>query len=214
MDVQGAELMVLKGAQSILSRIGAIWLEVESVELYKGQPLKNVIELFMKKSGFVKLVDTVNDIAGDQLYVSRARLDSIDEAIGKNVSLSVIIPTYNRSSQVVKAVNSILNQTAKPASLEIIVIDDGSTDNTEQVLSKEKIKNLRYYKIDHTGNPSVVRNTGVKHARGDLVAFLDSDDSWLPNKLRDQLPFFELDSTTLVYGQGKIAAVNPVLGVS
>lgn len=71
MDVQGAELMVLKGAGDMLSRIEAIWMEVEAVELYKGQPLKNDVEKFMKKAGFVKYLDTVNEVAGDQLYIRK-----------------------------------------------------------------------------------------------------------------------------------------------
>ena len=69
MDVQGAELMVLQGAQDFIKQINAIWLEVEAVELYKGQPLKNDIESFMQKNGFVKIEDTVYDTAGDQFWV-------------------------------------------------------------------------------------------------------------------------------------------------
>lgn len=70
MDVQGAEMMVLEGAGRFISRIKAIWLEVESVELYKNQPLKRDIEAFMKKHNFHKVKDTVNEVAGDQLYVN------------------------------------------------------------------------------------------------------------------------------------------------
>ncbi|MES2680310.1 MAG: FkbM family methyltransferase [Bacteroidota bacterium] len=69
-DVQGAELMVLEGAGSFLNKIKLIWMEVEAVELYKNQPLKNDVEAFMKRNNFVNILDTVNNIAGDQLYAN------------------------------------------------------------------------------------------------------------------------------------------------
>ena len=70
MDVQGAELLVLKGAGSRINNIKMIWLEVENIELYKNQPLKQDIEKFMKEHHFTKIKDTVNHIAGDQLWVN------------------------------------------------------------------------------------------------------------------------------------------------
>jgi FkbM family methyltransferase len=70
MDVQGAELMVLKGAGQSISKIKMIWLEVENVELYKNQPLASDVESFLKQNGFIKIKDTVNKIAGDQLWVN------------------------------------------------------------------------------------------------------------------------------------------------
>ncbi len=69
-DVQGAELMVLEGAGDFLKKIKLIWMEVEAVELYKNQPLKNDVEQFMKKNNFVNVLDTVNEVAGDQLYAN------------------------------------------------------------------------------------------------------------------------------------------------
>ena len=70
MDVQGAELMVLQGAQKYLNKIKMIWLEVENVELYKNQPLAMDVETYLKSNGFTKIKDTVNHIAGDQLWVN------------------------------------------------------------------------------------------------------------------------------------------------
>ncbi len=75
-DVQGAELMVLTGAGDFLSKIKLIWMEVEAVELYKNQPLKNDVEKFMEKNNFINLLDTVNDVAGDQLYANMNYFDS------------------------------------------------------------------------------------------------------------------------------------------
>lgn len=71
MDVQGAELMVLQGAQDFIQHINMIWLEVEAVELYKGQPLKNEVENFMTNHGFIKLEDTVYTTAGDQFWAKK-----------------------------------------------------------------------------------------------------------------------------------------------
>jgi len=70
MDVQGAELLVLNGAKEYISKIKMIWLEVENISLYKDQPLKKDVESFMIENGFTKIKDTVNHIAGDQLWVN------------------------------------------------------------------------------------------------------------------------------------------------
>jgi FkbM family methyltransferase len=75
-DVQGAELMVLEGAGGFLKRIRLIWMEVEAVELYKNQPLKSDVEAFMKKNNFVNILDTVGQVAGDQLYANLGYFDA------------------------------------------------------------------------------------------------------------------------------------------
>lgn len=92
LDVQGAELMVLEGAGEFLKKIGAIWMEVEAVELYKGQPLKTDVEKFMQDNEFRRIKDTVDNISGDQLYVrselpSRKSLNIIRNLFKKTGSL-------------------------------------------------------------------------------------------------------------------------------
>ena len=77
-DVQGAELLVLEGAGDFLKNVKVIWMEVEAVELYKGQPLKTDVEIFMKKNNFVNVLDTVNEVAGDQLYVNSNHFSNED----------------------------------------------------------------------------------------------------------------------------------------
>jgi hypothetical protein len=72
MDVQGAELKVLAGAGDLISRIKAVWTEVERIPLYAGQPLKSDVERFMEDHAFLKLKDTVGAVSGDQLFVNRA----------------------------------------------------------------------------------------------------------------------------------------------
>ena len=76
-DVQGAELMVLEGASKIINKVKAVWIEAESVELYEGQVLKDDLEAFMISRGFVKIVDTVNSVAGDQFYVKDYLLSKV-----------------------------------------------------------------------------------------------------------------------------------------
>lgn len=103
-----------------------------------------------------------------------------------NSMISVIIPTYNRANYLSEAIDSVLAQTYK--NYEIIVVDDGSTDNTRKVLEKYSNK-IRYIYQENKG-PSAARNNGIKNAKGELIAFLDSDDAWLPEKLERQLELF------------------------
>jgi len=95
--------------------------------------------------------------------------------------ISVIIPTYNRVNFLARAIESVLNQTFK--NFELIVVDDGSTDSTRELI--KKYKEVLYIYQDNKG-PSSARNTGIKHARYDFIAFLDSDDWWHKNKLKYQ----------------------------
>lgn len=108
--------------------------------------------------------------------------------------VSVIIPTYNRRRFLVEAVQSVLNQRAfqgdNPAGdFEIIIIDDGSTDGTEEAVRKIAGP-IRYFFQEHQG-VSRARNHGLKKARGEFVAFLDSDDLWLPDKIKLQMNVME-----------------------
>jgi len=104
--------------------------------------------------------------------------------------ISVIISTYNRSTTVTAAIKSVLAQNTN-SKFEVIVVDDGSTDKTREAVSKlkKKFNNLFYIRIPHSGGPAKPRNIGVKHSKGDWVAFLDSDDTWNASKLEKELNF-------------------------
>jgi glycosyltransferase involved in cell wall biosynthesis len=103
-----------------------------------------------------------------------------------NPLVSVIIPTYNRGWILQEAIDSVLVQDFKD--FELIVVDDGSTDDTESILNQYK-KDVRIVRQPNQG-VSTARNQGLRHATGELIAFLDSDDLWLPQKLSRQTAFF------------------------
>src|SRR5262245_23739238 len=99
--------------------------------------------------------------------------------------VSVIIPVFNGESYVAEAVDSIRRQQHRP--LEIIVVDDGSTDGTASILSDLKHDDLRYVYQTNTGAAGAL-NTGLGLARGDFISFLDADDVWTDIKLQIQIP--------------------------
>ena len=105
--------------------------------------------------------------------------------------VSVIIPTYNRANYVGKAVLSVASQTYKH--FEIIVVDDDSEDDTEKVLSETGI-DLVYERVLHGGS-SLARNQGLVLAKGDLIAFLDSDDWWKPDFLNCMITALQRNSS-------------------
>jgi glycosyltransferase involved in cell wall biosynthesis len=110
--------------------------------------------------------------------------------VNRSRTVSVIIPTYNRARYLGEAIESILNQDIRDCRMEIIVVDDGSTDNTKEVVGKYE-NNVRYiYQKNRGVGPA--RNRGIDEATGEWVAFLDSDDRWLPGKLT--LQFKVLDA--------------------
>lgn len=101
------------------------------------------------------------------------------------VPVSIIIPTYNRALLLKRSVSSILDQTYQ--NYEIIIVDDGSTDDTEQVVHEIGDARVRYIKMPENKGAAAARNMGVHQSRYDLIAFQDSDDEWVYNKLEKQM---------------------------
>lgn len=99
--------------------------------------------------------------------------------------VSVIVPTYNREKEIARAINSILSQTY--VHYEIIIVDDGSTDNTSEVVEKIEDDRIRYIRLDKNQGACHARNVGIQESKYDYIAFLDSDDEWLPHKLEIQM---------------------------
>lgn len=99
--------------------------------------------------------------------------------------VSIIIPTYNRAKTIERCIESLQRQTY--SNFEIIIVDDNSNDNTEEIVKRINDKRIKYIKHDINKGANAARNTGVLIAKGNIIAFQDSDDEWIPNKLERQI---------------------------
>jgi glycosyltransferase involved in cell wall biosynthesis len=104
-------------------------------------------------------------------------------------SVSVILPTYNRANLLPRAVRSVLNQTYKD--FELIIIDDGSTDNTVDIVKSFDDPRISYIKLEKNKGAPAALNIGIDRARGQFIAFQDSDDEWHREKLSRQVAAFK-----------------------
>ncbi len=131
--------------------------------------------------------------------------------------VSVVIPTYNRRTKLKRAVDSVLNQTFKD--IEVIIVDNASVDGTQELINGTKDQRIRYIRHDTNKGGPAARNTGIKNAKAPLIALLDDDDEWLPEKLAKQVDKFKQapSNTGLIYASAeiydeskqKIICVNP-----
>lgn len=103
--------------------------------------------------------------------------------------VTVIIPVYNRTATLLQAIKSVLAQTYQD--LEILIVDDGSTLPVAQSLPADLDPRIRCIRLEENAGPARARNVGLQEARGEFVAFLDSDDEWLPHKLERQITALE-----------------------
>lgn len=123
-----------------------------------------------------------------------------EEGHGPSPRVSAVIPTFNRAHFLANAIETVLAQTC--SDLEVLVVDDGSTDGTAEVVA-DYTPSVRYLRQRHLGL-CAARNTGILHSRGEFVAFLDDDDEWLPRKLDLQLQAFREHPSAAVVGGGCI----------
>lgn len=124
-------------------------------------------------------------------------------------TISVIIPTYNAIDTIQRCIESVLEQTVSIS--EIIVINDGSTDNTESFLQSYKMNN----KLDNlniitqpNGGPAKARNRGITEARGEWIAFLDADDRWLPQKIGRQVEMISIYPEVSIIGTNLFSPIS------
>ena len=126
----------------------------------------------------------------------------------RNPKINIIIPTYNRADLLPRAIDSVLKQSYR--NWEAVIIDDGSTDETEKVVKRYTDTRIHY--IKHKLNPGIpaARNTGIKKSKGKYIALLDSDDEWLPQKLACQIKAFKNESYNcgVVYTGGYLVKNN------
>jgi len=118
------------------------------------------------------------------------------------MNVATVIPVRNRAKFIARALNSVASQTYRSA--EIIVVDDASTDGTPEIvlnLAKE-IPNINLITLQQNVGAAEARNIGIRHARSDLIAFLDSDDTWYPDKLEKQISEFRYDKNVVAVFSG------------
>jgi glycosyltransferase involved in cell wall biosynthesis len=106
--------------------------------------------------------------------------------------VSIVMPTYNRADVIGETIKSILAQHLR--NFELVVISDGSTDNTEAVVESYRDSRIKLVKQTNSGGPARPRNTGVEYAKGKYIAFCDDDDLWMPEKLQRQVEVMEQQS--------------------
>lgn len=120
--------------------------------------------------------------------------------------VSIIMPSYNTASFIEETIQSVLNQTY--TNWELIIVDDCSTDNTDEVLENFKDSRIRYFKNDKNSGAAVSRNKALREARGQWIAYLDSDDLWMPEKLEKQIHFMETNGYAFSYTNYEEIDVN------
>lgn len=106
----------------------------------------------------------------------------------KNLLVSIIVPTHNRASLLPRAIESLLNQTYQ--NIQIIVVDDGSSDNTQQLFSDYNDQRIKFIRNDQQQGACKARNQGIELAEGELVTFLDDDDEFLPERISRMLDIY------------------------
>ena len=119
-----------------------------------------------------------------------------------NPFFSIIIPTYNRANFIKKTMQSILNQSY--TNFEIIVIDDGSTDNTKEIIDSIDDIRIQYY-FQENKERGAARNFGTKKAKGKYITFLDSDDLFMPTHLEQAFKFIKLNNPNIFHQQYQIS---------
>lgn len=124
-------------------------------------------------------------------------LNGCDGSERKVGLVSIIMPSYNTAPYIKKTIQSVLDQTY--TNWELIIVDDCSTDNTDDVLSEIHDERIRYFKNDKNSGAAVSRNKALREAKGQWIAYLDSDDLWMPKKLEKQINFMKMNGYTFSY---------------
>ena len=111
--------------------------------------------------------------------------------------VSVIMPSWNTGKFIAESIQSVIDQTYK--NWELLIVDDCSTDNTDQVVASFNDDSIRYLKNKKNSGAALTRNKAIREARGEWIAFLDSDDLWFPKKLERQIKFMKKNNLVFSY---------------
>lgn len=112
--------------------------------------------------------------------------------------VSIVMPSYNTANYIGESINCVINQTYK--NWELIIVDDCSTDNTDEIIKKFlNDKRIKYFKNNKNSGAAISRNKALREAKGKWIAFLDSDDLWVPEKLEKQVNFMEKNNHSFSY---------------
>tara|TARA_R110002126_G_scaffold110918_1_gene248364 strand:- start:78165 stop:79052 length:888 start_codon:yes stop_codon:yes gene_type:complete len=112
--------------------------------------------------------------------------------------VSIIIPTYNRALELKRALESVIEQTYQ--NWECLIVDNNSTDNTDEIIQEFDDKRIKLFKINNHGIIAASRNKAIQEAKGEYIAFLDSDDWWKPSKLEVSLEYLERGADVVYHG--------------
>ena len=182
---------------------------------------KTVEKAFVKQEGITEEDMATAEDLGDYLLknqkISRENynkkqsqakmiLNGEDSASRQLGLVSIIMPSYNTASYIKETIQSVLNQTY--TNWELIIVDDCSTDDTEDVLATINDSRIRYFKNDKNSGAAVSRNKALREAGGQWIAFLDSDDLWMPEKLEKQIRFMEENGYAFSYTNYEEIDVN------
>lgn len=111
--------------------------------------------------------------------------------------VSIVMPSWNTARFIAESIRSVLNQTYK--NWELLIVDDCSTDNTDEVVASFHDERIRYFHNEKNSGAALTRNRALREARGEWIAFLDSDDLWMPEKLEKQLAFMTKNGYVFSY---------------
>lgn len=111
--------------------------------------------------------------------------------------VSIIMPSWNTGKFIGESIQSVLNQTYK--NWELIIVDDCSTDNTDEIMASFNDERIRYFRNEKNSGAALTRNRAIREARGEWIAFLDSDDLWMPQKLEYQIKFMQKNDLVFSY---------------
>ena len=142
----------------------------------------------------------------EKQYIAKRILNGEDGIERVKGLVSIIMPSYNTALYIEKTIQSVLDQTYP--NWELIIVDDCSTDNTDEVLEKIKDTRIHYLKNEKNSGASVSRNKALRESKGQWIAFLDSDDLWMPNKLEKQIRFMEENGYAFSYTNYEEIDVN------